>query len=442
MVRKFMLFQLFILLMQFGANAQVSPGDSLRKAKTLLEDASVRSSKKEIEVIIRNVDIGKYPEVKVVVEAYNKLGYPLDTLYAENLFILENGVEKKVISVEKLSVRERVPVDFMFMIDKTGSMQKYIDDVKRNIYNFTQSLVKRGIDYQIGLITFSDIVEKNFQFTDNVQTFTSWLNTVSATGGLDEKENALEVIEEACLRTKFRPSANKVGVLITDAPYHQEGENGEGVTDETTQSIIELMRKSEFRLFAITPPRLQNYTMMAGKTRGNAYDLDYPFSTILDNFSNQLTSVYALKYKSGQPAIPDSINIALLNEKKQELVRKIIPIVELGRKLIIENLLYKVNSSELPDTVQELEVLYEFLNNKKNVVVLIEGHTDDRGSNRINDALSLQRAESVKRYMVKKGIDVSRIKTKGYGKRKPITGNETEFGRMMNRRTEIVIVAK
>jgi len=420
---------------------QISSLDSVQKARNLLEEAKVTSEQKGIEIIIRNVDITRYPEIKIIVEAYNTYGYPLDTLYADNLTVLENGVEKKVISVEKLSVHERVPVDFVFIIDKTGSMQKYIDDVKKNVSNFTTNLVRRGIDYNIGLILFSDYVEEQYQPTDNVLTFLGWLNYVRAKGGFDEKENALEALETAC-NLKFRPSANKVAVLVTDAPFHSAGEEGEGITDQTSESITALMKKHDVRLFSIVPPKLKKYEIMSKSTRGTFFDIDYPFSTILDNFSNQLTSVYALRYRSEQKIIPDSINIALLNEQKQQLVRKIIPIVELGRKLIIENLLYKVGSFELPDTVDELEVLREFMVNKPNVAILVEGHTDSVGSHPLNDKLSLYRAESVKGYLVKKGVNSQRIRTKGYGKRRPIATNETEFGRKLNRRTEIVIIGK
>ena len=82
------------------------------------------------------------------------------------------------------------------------------------------------------------------------------------------------------------------------------------------------------------------------------------------------------------------------------------------------------------------------MNNKQNVVIMVEGHTDSRGSHRVNDYLSKRRAESVKNYLVKKGINGIRIRTVGFGKRKPIASNNTEFGRALNRRTEIVIIAK
>jgi len=415
--------------------------DSSEKAKYLLQETTVKSALKSIEITIRNVDISNFPEINVIVEAFNTMGEPLDSLSPKGLSVLENGVEKAVISIQKISVKERVPVDFIFVIDITGSMQKYIDQVKSYITNFTSSLIRRGIDYRLGLVLFSDYIDKIYQPTDNVQSFLSWLTPIRANGGGDEKENALEAMKEAG-SLKFRPSANRVAVLITDAPYHQVGEHGDGTTSETQTSIIKQFNTKDIRLFSIVPPKLNEYKIISLKTRGKAYDIEYPFSTILDNFSNQLTNLYALKYRTDQPALPDSINIALLNEKKLELVRKTIPIVELGRKLIIENLLYDVNSSNLPDSVPELEVLRQFMINKPNVTIMVEGHTDDRGSHRLNDALSFGRAESVKKYLIRRGINAKRIKTTGFGKRKPIAGNNTDFGRRLNRRTEIVIVAK
>lgn len=444
MINKFIIYIAIVFSLSsylLFSQEHISQTDSLKKVQELLEDARVKSEEKEISISIRNVDISKFPEINIVVEAYNIYGQPLDTLYPEKITVLENGVQKKIISVKKISVKERIPVDFVFVIDKTASMQKYIDAIKRYITSFTTSLISRGIDYRLGVILFSDYSEKVYQLTDNVYEFLTWLESVKAHGGGDEKENALEALKSAST-IKFRPSANKVCVIITDAPYHQANEKGDGQTNLTTESMIKLLNDNSIRLFSIVPPKLVNYKLMSEKTRGNFFDIDYPFATILDNFSNQLTNLFAIKYRTSEPAIPDSINIALLNEKRMELVRKTIPIVELGRKLIIENLLYQTNSYDLPDSVRELEVLNEFMTNKPNVAILVEGHTDSRGSHQINDALSLLRAESVKKYLIKKGISEFRIQTTGYGKRKPIATNATEFGRSLNRRTEIIIVAK
>jgi outer membrane protein OmpA-like peptidoglycan-associated protein/Mg-chelatase subunit ChlD len=421
---------------------QTATDSSAAKKREILRSSHVTYSQKDIKLTIQNVDISHYPIIKVIVEAYNIYGQPLDTLYAEGLSVLENGVEHKVISVDKLSMDDHVPVDFVFVIDQTGSMQTYIDAVRKKVRDLTSYLKKGGIDYTLSLILFSDEVDKVYQPTADVNEFLGWISRVKAQGGGDVKENTLEALRAAADEIHYRPAANKVAVLITNSPYHEKGEHGNGTTNFTTETITQKLFNDGVRVFSIIPPRLTSYKYIASNTRGNFYDIDYPFSTILDNFSNQLTNLYALKYRTFKPAIPDSINVAIINEKKETLTKKTIPIVELGRKLIIENMLYKTGSSELPDSVPELEVLTEFMQNRKNVVINVEGHTDAVGSEAVNDRLSKMRAEGVKNYLVRKGISPRRIKTTGYGERRPIASNDTEFGRKLNRRTEIVIISK
>lgn len=70
------------------------------------------------------------------------------------------------------------------------------------------------------------------------------------------------------------------------------------------------------------------------------------------------------------------------------------------------------------------------------VIVLIEGHTSSEGSDEHNMDLSGRRAASVKAYLVKKGVDASRLETQGFGKTRPIASNETKAGREQNRRIE------
>ncbi len=431
-----------LIFVAFGLNAQNQEQntDSMDKTYEYLQKAKVKAAKKEIDVTVISVDISEFPVIKIIIEAYNKLGEPLNSLSADSLFVYEDGEPKEIIEVEKMPVPDIIEVDFIFMIDVTGSMQQKINQVRDNITKFSASLMKRGIDYRTGLILFSDEIERVYQPTNKVSDFLMWMEHVKATGGYDEKENALEALKTGIESIKFRKNAQKVLVLITDAPYHQSGEESKyGRTDETKESIIKKLQRTQTRLFAIVPEKLNQYEDIAELSRGNAYDIDYPFATILDNFSSQLTNIYTLKYSSEKESIPDSIQIAFFSGEEKRFVKKTIPIVELGRKLIIENLLFKLNKADLPEDVKELNILAEFMETKSNINILIEGHTDSWGSAAYNLRLSAQRAESVKNYLVGKGISESRIDIKGYGEERPIATNETEFGRKLNRRTEIII---
>jgi OOP family OmpA-OmpF porin len=73
-------------------------------------------------------------------------------------------------------------------------------------------------------------------------------------------------------------------------------------------------------------------------------------------------------------------------------------------------------------------------------VVIAIGHTDSIGSDAYNQKLSVRRAESVKAYLVSKGIEPNRVYTEGKGKKQPVASNKTKEGRAKNRRVEIEVI--
>lgn len=76
------------------------------------------------------------------------------------------------------------------------------------------------------------------------------------------------------------------------------------------------------------------------------------------------------------------------------------------------------------------------------MTVLIEGHTDSVGSNATNNRLSQRRADSVREYLIKKGIESKRLTAIGFGEEKPIDSNRTRWGRERNRRVEFTITSE
>jgi len=73
-------------------------------------------------------------------------------------------------------------------------------------------------------------------------------------------------------------------------------------------------------------------------------------------------------------------------------------------------------------------------------VVIAIGHTDSIGSDAYNQKLSVRRAESVKAYLVSKGVAPNRVYTEGKGEKQPVASNKTKEGRAKNRRVEIEVI--
>ena len=103
--------------------------------------------------------------------------------------------------------------------------------------------------------------------------------------------------------------------------------------------------------------------------------------------------------------------------------------------------LYDFNKSDLkPEGKATLDKIARDLGKIKLEVIIAVGNTDSVGSDAYNMALGQRRAQSVKAYLVSKGVDGSRIYTESKGKSNPVASNATEEGRAKNRRTDIEVV--
>ena len=114
---------------------------------------------------------------------------------------------------------------------------------------------------------------------------------------------------------------------------------------------------------------------------------------------------------------------------------------EMARHYTLDRVYFDFGRATLrPESFSELNELVEFMKNKETIRIEIAGHTDNVGKDADNLKLSQQRAEAIQNYLVKKGIQPSRLTAKGYGATLPIADNSTDEGRQKNRRTEVKIL--
>ena len=99
---------------------------------------------------------------------------------------------------------------------------------------------------------------------------------------------------------------------------------------------------------------------------------------------------------------------------------------------------YAVNNSELP----KIEGVSSYMKQQKNVKMIVEGHCDERGTVDYNLALGQKRAEAVKSYLVKLGIEPARVRTISYGKELPLETGKSEEAWAKNRRAHFKIDEK
>ena len=113
---------------------------------------------------------------------------------------------------------------------------------------------------------------------------------------------------------------------------------------------------------------------------------------------------------------------------------------ERGLVLTLGDVLFDFDRADLqPGGLRAVDELAKFLNEYPERNILIEGFTDNIGSEKYNENLSQRRAASVQQALLNRGISNNRIRIRGYGVQYPVASNQTEAGRQQNRRVEVII---
>jgi outer membrane protein OmpA-like peptidoglycan-associated protein len=112
-----------------------------------------------------------------------------------------------------------------------------------------------------------------------------------------------------------------------------------------------------------------------------------------------------------------------------------------GKLMRLEDLIFQTGSSKIaPSSFQELDEVVTMLKNNPRMVIQLEGHTDYIGSAKLNLKLSEDRVNAVKDYLVSKGANKAKVKTKAFGGTLPLSRENTEEARKMNRRVEVRVL--
>ncbi len=118
--------------------------------------------------------------------------------------------------------------------------------------------------------------------------------------------------------------------------------------------------------------------------------------------------------------------------------------IAVGVSSVLRNLYFDFDKATFKtESYTELNKLESMLQQNPGMIIEIGGHTDAVGTKQYNQQLSLRRAQAVKDYLTKKGIDTRRVTTVGYGKSQPLASNDDEEdGRELNRRVEFKVLQK
>lgn len=151
---------------------------------------------------------------------------------------------------------------------------------------------------------------------------------------------------------------------------------------------------------------------------------------------------YLIKIKSiGKDQDYNKIEIPKLNEGELYSKGQLTIKFELPKTFTLNNVHFDSGKPTLTKkSYAELSDLLEYMKLKDELSIEIAGHTDNIGEHENNLTLSQKRAETVRNYLISKGIKPNRVTAKGYGEDYPIDTNSTVTGRQNNRRTEVRVL--
>lgn len=132
----------------------------------------------------------------------------------------------------------------------------------------------------------------------------------------------------------------------------------------------------------------------------------------------------------------------LINEIKESEPTEVLMVkAEPGSSVLLDNVAFARGTAELEGEQSKASLieLAAFLKANPTVKIRINGHTDNAGDPGLNKALSIQRAGSIRKFLIEQGVAADNLRTSGWGGTKPLAPNTTEEGRAKNRRVEIQV---
>jgi len=146
------------------------------------------------------------------------------------------------------------------------------------------------------------------------------------------------------------------------------------------------------------------------------------------------TAAEAQRLKDMAKAAPRPVQVVVQKETDTVFV------LTKGKTIVLRGVNFEFNKATLTQYSETiLWRAYRAMIANPDARVVITGHTDNVGSDKFNQSLSLKRAQTVKNWLVKKGIASNRMRTVGKGEKEPVADNNTEEGRLQNRRMEFYV---
>lgn len=189
-------------------------------------------------------------------------------------------------------------MNIVFIIDTTGSMDTFIEGVQERAIQFSNILKEKGIHYQLGLIGFGDLLEKEkpkvYKFTTDIAKFQKSVKKIPRNYGGDLPESSLDALETGMKlvnQSKLDSTYKNIFILITDAPPHLPTVSGKHIVD-----IVKALEENKITTYVVARKdrdSLEAYEPLI-QPNGKYYSMDDSFNDILDQIAYSIAELVRL----------------------------------------------------------------------------------------------------------------------------------------------------
>jgi len=209
--------------------------------------------------------------------------------------------------------------------------------------------------------------------------------------------------------------------------------------------------KPEINFQKVEKAAVENYInlLVVDSQTGDRLDFSLSYGATKNKIENEIYSSFLISElisKGGQfikVTANDYLEKILTIEEVKNMKMARVELVKIGfgNSILLDNLAFVRGTADLEGEQSKANLLKlaDFLLQNPILKIRINGHTDNIGDPVLNKSLSLQRAATVRRFLIEQGIDPDHLRTSGWGGTRPIASNDSEEGRAKNRRVEIQI---
>lgn len=259
----------------------------------------------------------------------------------------------------------------------------------------------------------------------------SWDATLDIVLKAEDGYNAFDIRTSVETHTLNNPSGGYYGIGWGWGAYNPNDDKIDGAPG--TAAIAKVFKKNDWNHIAISFNKRAFKMYLNYERIVNIPNMKQPRSWYMEGSSDSNKGVYVTNVVMAKGAVElyerNATDYSSAVEKA---------IAETG-KFVTNNILFETGKATLkPESMEEIQKVADYMKKDSSARFEVQGHTDNQGSDAINDPLSQQRAEAVVMALEGMGVDPFNLRAVGKGSHEPVADNGTDEGRAKNRRVEFI----